>query len=166
MAHKQHWENLMVFYGEAHQNTINVLTHVIGVPIIICSVFAAISLIPIGPLETSWLLVAGLSLYYLYLDLVFGVSIIPLLVGLNLIAQYAVQQFSQTDILIWSAAGFFGGYILQFVGHAIEGKKPSLVQNPVMAMVVAPLFMVAELYKLLGLRSELNEAVEKRLKNS
>lgn len=35
----------------------------------------------------------------------------------------------------WAAALFTGGWILQFVGHAFEGKPPSFLSNPIYLLV-------------------------------
>jgi uncharacterized membrane protein YGL010W len=53
------------------------------------------------------------------------------------------------------------GWLIQFVGHYYEGRKPAFVDD-LMGLAVGPLFVVAELAFLLGLRSELREAVELR----
>ena len=59
-----------------------------------------------------------------------------------------------------AAACFVGGYIAQFVGHAIERSMPVLVHHPIQANLAAPFFTVVELYKLAGLRDELFNRVQ------
>ena len=58
------------------------------------------------------------------------------------------------------AAGcFFGGYLLQFIGHAVEKSMPVLVKHPIQANLAAPFFTIVEIFCLLGLRKELFDEV-------
>ncbi|MCY1314444.1 hypothetical protein D9M70_650910 [compost metagenome] len=65
---------------------------------------------------------------------------------------------------LWLGAGlgmFVVGWVIQFVGHYYEGRKPAFVDD-LMGLIVGPLFVVAELSFLLGLRAEVERAVEER----
>ena len=61
----------------------------------------------------------------------------------------------------WGLGLFVLGWIIQFVGHYYEGRKPVFVDD-IMGLAVGPLFVVAELGFLLGLRDEVRRAVEER----
>jgi uncharacterized membrane protein YGL010W len=61
----------------------------------------------------------------------------------------------------WGLGLFVLGWIIQFVGHYYEGRKPAFVDD-IMGLAVGPLFVVAELGFLLGLRDEVRRAVEER----
>ncbi len=66
--------------------------------------------------------------------------------------------------LVWLGASlglFVLGWSIQFIGHYYEGRKPAFVDD-VMGLMVGPLFVVAELAFLLGLRGEVRLAVEER----
>ena len=62
-----------------------------------------------------------------------------------------------------AAACFFGGYALQFVGHAVEKSMPVLVKHPIQANLAAPFFTIVEIFKITGLRSELFNAVQEEI---
>ena len=62
-----------------------------------------------------------------------------------------------------AAVLFFGGYAAQFMGHAIEKSMPVLVKHPVQANLAAPFFTVVEMFKLLGLRDELFNEVQRQI---
>ena len=65
-------------------------------------------------------------------------------------------------ISLWAAGGLgVGGWVLQFIGHHYEGKKPAFVDD-IMGLAIGPLFVLAELSFELGLRSELKEEIERR----
>ena len=55
---------------------------------------------------------------------------------------------------------FVGGWVFQLVGHVFEGRKPALVDN-FLQVLIAPMFLAAEVYFALGLRSELKAEVER-----
>ena len=50
----------------------------------------------------------------------------------------------------WALALFVAGWILQFVGHAIEGNRPAFFQNPVY-FFVAPWWLVQRVARAVGL---------------
>jgi uncharacterized membrane protein YGL010W len=63
----------------------------------------------------------------------------------------------------WTSFGvlFVGGWILQLVGHAFEGRKPALVGN-LFQIFVAPIFLAAEVSFLLGFKAHFYRAVQSR----
>jgi uncharacterized membrane protein YGL010W len=62
---------------------------------------------------------------------------------------------------IWFLAFFGGGWVIQLIGHAYEGRKPALVDN-FFQIFVAPIFLAAEVYFALGYKPALHAAVQKR----
>jgi uncharacterized membrane protein YGL010W len=62
-----------------------------------------------------------------------------------------------------AAGAFFGGYIAQFVGHAVEKSIPVILSHPIQANLAAPFFTVVEVFKILGFREDLFDAVQERV---
>ena len=62
-----------------------------------------------------------------------------------------------------AGAAFLGGYAAQFVGHAVEKSMPVLVKHPIQANLAAPFFQIVEMFKILGLREELFNAVQRQI---
>ncbi|MEO6291962.1 MAG: Mpo1-like protein, partial [Burkholderiaceae bacterium] len=54
-------------------------------------------------------------------------------------------------VLPLSLTIFVGAWILQFVGHKLEGKKPSFFED-IQDLWVGPLFVLSKLYEKLGIR--------------
>ena len=50
----------------------------------------------------------------------------------------------------WALALFVAGWILQFVGHAIEGNRPAFLQNPVY-FLVGPWWLIRRAAQAIGL---------------
>jgi uncharacterized membrane protein YGL010W len=61
----------------------------------------------------------------------------------------------------WFVVFLGGGWVIQLVGHAVEGRKPALADN-VLQIFVAPIFLAAEALFALGYKPALHAAVQKR----
>ena len=106
------------------------------------------------------LLALASAWFYLRLELKLG-ALMTLLMGLSVWAGHALAQQST---MVWLSSGlamFVIGWVIQFVGHHYEGRKPAFVDD-VSGLIVGPLFVVAELAFMLGMRHELKEQIEAR----
>jgi uncharacterized membrane protein YGL010W len=158
------WEEQMAFYGQAHRNPINITAHFIGVPTIVTGVLVAPAFLHTEfagvTVHASWLVALGAMLYYLKLDKVFALFLAPILVALVLAANFiAMLPDTQTAVTL-AAGGFVSGWVLQFLGHAVEGRKPALFQSLWKALLTAPMFLVAEVARALGQRREMFARVD------
>ncbi|MBM5460092.1 DUF962 domain-containing protein [Pseudomonas sp. P66] len=149
-------------YAAYHRDPRNIATHFVGIPMIVVAVTVLLSrpgLDMAGVWLSPALLVALLTgWFYLRLDQQFGL-IMALLLGLCL---WAGQMLAQQSTVVWLSAGlglFVLGWIIQFVGHHYEGRKPAFVDD-LSGLIVGPLFVVAELAFVLGMRPELKQAIE------
>ena len=149
-------------YARYHRDQRNILTHYIGIPLIVIAIFGLLwwplfNIAGVSVTPSLMLLIAAV-LFYLRLDLRFGV--VMLLFSGSCLA-IAAKLAEQSD-LIWlggSAALFVVGWVLQFVGYYFEGKKPAFVDDLV-GLLIGPLFIMAELGFLLGLRKPLQQDIE------
>ena len=155
----------MAMYSAYHKDGRNQLTHYIGVPSIVLSLFIAFSWIDLFILNGfqvtfAMLFVAVVLLFYLVSDFVIGlisaILFIPLL-------QLSMQVAPTADLAGWAwfAVLFVGGWIFQLVGHVFEGRKPALVDN-LFQIFMAPSFLVAEALFHLGLRQDLQAQISRR----
>lgn len=60
-------------------------------------------------------------------------------------------------VLFWAGV-FFVGWVLQFIGHYFEGKKPAFVDD-LIGLAIGPLFVLVELLFVLGLCKELENKI-------
>ena len=93
-------------------------------------------------LSPALLLAVAFALFYLRLDLRFGI-VMTALFALGLWAAQALALLPTAQWLAIGIGAFVVGWIVQFVGHWFEGRKPAFVDDLV-GLMVGPLFVVAE----------------------
>jgi uncharacterized membrane protein YGL010W len=149
-------------YATYHRDPRNIATHFVGVPIIVLSVLILLSRVSVdvaGIAVTPALVVFLLSsLFYLKLSLTYGLAMFVIHGALLLIAGH----FATLSTMAWLGAGvgiFVVGWIIQFVGHYYEGRKPAFVDD-LIGLAIGPLFVVAELGFLVGLGKKTQAQVE------
>ena len=156
-------------YAKYHRDQRNIYTHYIGIPLIVFSVFCLLSKpaflvnapifgdIVVSPALFVW---AIGNAFYIKLDIKLG-AVMTLITGAMV---FFAQPIAQNEIGVWLAASlgiFIGGWVLQFIGHHFEGKKPAFVDD-IMGLAIGPLFVLAELSFELGLRGALKKEIERR----
>lgn len=158
-------------YAFYHQNRKNVVTHFIGIPMILVAITVLLSRpqFSVFGIELTPALIAAIisGIFYLSLDKVVGLLMVFLL-GLSLwFSSYIASQ----ETVIWLSVGislFVVGWIIQFIGHYFEGKKPAFVDD-IIGLVIGPLFVVVEALFLLGLKrdweQEIHASCEQKNKN-
>lgn len=151
-------------YAAYHRDPRNIASHFIGIPLIVVAVAVLLSR-PEWAMGGLWMspavIVSLLSAwFYLRLELALGM-LMSALMGLSV---WAGHVLAAQSTLVWLGSGlgmFVVGWVIQFVGHYYEGKKPAFVDD-VSGLIVGPLFVVAELAFLLGVRQELKRQIEER----
>jgi len=147
-------------YGESHQNKTNKVIHWICVPLIFFSTVGLFWSIPLGPLaglipspegdHLNWASLAlGLSLvWYFRLSVPLGVGMIAVSVGMlaacEVVADAVPLELWQTSLIIFVLA-----WVGQFIGHKIEGKKPSFLKD-LQFLLVGPMWLMHFIYKKVG----------------
>ena len=102
----------------------------------------------------------AIAIYYLRLDLRFGLAM-SVLLALTL---WLARALAGGSTALWLGSGiglFLLGWVIQFVGHAFEGRKPAFVDD-VIGLAIGPLFVVAEVAFAMGLRRALRDEIERR----
>ncbi len=152
-------------YAAYHRDKRNIITHFIGIPLIVVAVAILLSR-PILTVYELWLSPAMAvaiiaAIFYLRLDLRFGTTM-TLLLGLCVWFGMYCAQLSTMAWLTWGIGSFVLGWVIQFIGHYYEGRKPAFIDD-IMGLAIGPLFVVAELAFLFGLRKPLEYAIEAQL---
>lgn len=158
--------DMLTGYAASHQHPVNIVVHMIGIPTIMLGVLIPLSWMNISVNEFSFtpahIVVIGFFLFYLTLDALFALVFLVFGFALAVIAAWIAALPMAVSGTV-AAMAFFGGYAAQFVGHAIEKSMPVLVKHPVQANLAAPFFTVVEMFKILGLRDELFNEVQRQI---
>lgn len=138
-------------YSESHQNPTNKFLHWVCIPLIVFSLWAALKSIPVGTalINPATVTIALFLAYYLRLSwqLAAGMVLIFTLMYAGVLALEALLGAH----LIWAAALIFiAAWVGQFVGHQIEGAKPSFFKD-LQFLLIGPLWLLADLYRRLAI---------------
>lgn len=145
-------------YGESHQDHANELIHWVCVPVIFFCVLGLIWSIPVpaGLAQAvpvfNWAQLAMLlaMVFYARLSPALSMGLLAFMVlcqsGVNALALHAPWPVWQVCLALFVLA-----WIGQFIGHKIEGKKPSFFQD-VQFLLIGPAWLLSMVYRKLGLR--------------
>lgn len=130
---------LLEQYADSHRNPTNELIHVVCVPLI---VFTLLGILWSIHSLLAW--AAGLAAlaWYGRLSMPFAVGMLALF----LVMMSLLSLMPPLTVLPLSIAIFVVAWIGQFIGHKIEGKKPSFLDD-VRFLLVGPLFVLGFLYR-------------------
>ncbi len=158
--------DMLTGYAAAHQHPFNIWVHMIGIPTIMLGVLIPLTWVnfDVGGVTVNLAhgVMLGFFVFYMTLDRIFA---IVFLIFALLIAELA-RRIGTLPIAVSGMVAVFafvGGYVAQFLGHAVEKSMPVLVKHPIQANLAAPFFTVVELFKVLGLRDDLFNAVQKKI---
>lgn len=136
-------DQLLAHYEESHRNPTNEKIHFVAIPLIMFSLLGL--LFAIHP-WVAYAFVLASMVYYARLNLVFLLT----MAVLSIVGLAGVHALGE-HVLTVSIAIFVAAWIAQFVGHKIEGKKPSFFED-LQYLFVGPIFVVSKLFLKLGIR--------------
>jgi len=144
-------------YAGDHLHPVNRGIHRVCVPLISVALIGLLWSVPvpwsfggsIGAVNWATVFMPGVAIFYLALS-------VRLAVGMVLFMAAAVAVVALLEGLplpLWQVCGavFVLAWAGQFFGHAAEGRQPSFLRNPA-HLLVGPLFLLAQLYRQLGIR--------------
>ena len=143
-------------YGESHTNATNELIHWICVPTIFFCVVGLLASISAPALSfvTGYLWV---KLALLFTLLFYARRSFPLFIGMALWCvlcfALAVWIDQRAPWPLWSICLvlFVAAWIGQFIGHRIEGKKPSFLKD-LQFLLIGPAWLMSKVYDRFGIR--------------
>lgn len=145
-------------YGESHLNSTNKFIHWICVPSIMFSLVGLLKCIPFLVTRDMFLNWAGFALigalvYYLRLSIsmFLGFCLIAFLLLWGNHKIYLAMDGSYAGLALFSIILFVVAWIGQFIGHKIEGKKPSFLED-IQFLLIGPAWLLHFIYSKLGIR--------------
>lgn len=144
-------------YGESHRHPVNELLHWICVPVIVLCVLGFLWSIPtpeafasVSPwLNWATLTIAAGLVYYAALSPRLALAMLPVTLGMA----WLLARLDSLDAPLWATCGaaFVLAWIGQFVGHAIEGRRPSFLKD-LQFLLIGPLWLLGNVFRRFGLR--------------
>jgi uncharacterized membrane protein YGL010W len=136
-------EQWLSAYGESHQNLTNKKIHKVAVPGIFLSIVGLVWSIPqleLLGLVINWVWLVLIPVLAFYLSL--GSKTFVQMTGFSLacVAIVYVLSLAGLPVLTISIGLFVVLWIGQFVGHKIEGKKPSFFDD-VQFLLIGPIWV-------------------------
>lgn len=138
-------ETLLSIYKSSHLNKKNIITHFVGIPLILWSaaLFFATFSFSVAGFDTNVMQVVAVLIfaYYLVLDIKLGAIAIALIAP---IWYHANGYAAAESAYLMAGIVFFIGWVFQFIGHHYEKAKPAFFDD-IKQLLIGPLFLVAEI---------------------
>jgi uncharacterized membrane protein YGL010W len=144
-------------YSESHQNPVNKAVHWICVPLIALTVIGLLWSLPVPAVFAEVSPLMNWGMFFMLASVVYYFILSPSL-AIGMLAVIAAF----TGILVWldgfstplwmiSVAIFVLAWIGQFIGHAVEGARPSFFKD-LQFLMIGPMWLLSFVYRRLGIR--------------
>ena len=144
-------------YGECHHNSVNEVIHWICIPAITLSLLGLLWSVPMPASWGEGALYVNLASLFIVAAMVFYLRLSPpLAIGMFALAALFFALIVGYDKLgfwpVWRVALgiFIVAWILQFVGHKLEGKKPAFFED-LQFLLIGPIWLLGFIYRRLGI---------------
>jgi uncharacterized membrane protein YGL010W len=142
-------------YSDDHRNATNQHIHVVCVPLILWSVIAMLWTIPSPAAMFNDGVFAGIAmllaaLFYYRQSRTLGLGMAIAFVVLGLLTRLLYGTLGGRGLLLLGIGVFVVAWIGQFVGHKLEGRKPSFLTD-VTYLLIGPAWVLAKLLRRLGI---------------
>ncbi len=150
---------LFAEYSESHRNATNKLIHWLCVPLIFWTILGFISLIPsksicfiyIGCISyVSLAAMALVTLFYVRLSVLISIIMVIIMIIMESFAFGINIRFRENAWIVYLSV-FIITWILQFLGHKIEGKKPSFLKD-LQFLLIGPIWLLSFILKKTGIK--------------
>ena len=147
-------DRLLGHYSAEHRNAANQRIQWVCVPLIVWTVVALLWVVPVPasigkPGLWAALAMVGAFSYYMRLSRVLAFAALLVFVALAFLTQALYMRLG-AGILLWTAVGVFvAAWIAQFIGHEIEGKRPSFLTD-LQYLLIGPIWLVSKALRRYG----------------
>lgn len=146
---------LLEHYGRDHENATNQAIHLVCVPLILWSIIAMVWTIPVPgtwfqPGAFAGMAMAALAAWYFRGSRALGFGAVVAFVAAGALCWALAAAIGMRGLLVTAVVVFVAAWIGQFIGHRIEGKRPSFFTDLVY-LLVGPAWTLSKLYRRLGI---------------
>ncbi|MFA6262023.1 MAG: Mpo1-like protein [Bacteroidia bacterium] len=137
-------------YAESHQNPVNKAIHWVCIPLIFFSlVCLLLEVRPVADFSLASMVMIAVLIYYFMLSRTIALGMLMVYLLCLTGAKIWIISF---DIPLWQMAltVFVLAWIGQFIGHKIEGKKPSFLKD-LQFLLIGPAWLLHFLFRKVGI---------------
>ncbi|MGY0219092.1 Mpo1 family 2-hydroxy fatty acid dioxygenase [Endozoicomonadaceae bacterium StTr2] len=130
-------------YGSSHRNAVNKAIHWVCVPVIVFSILGML-----------WAWQPWLAMALIAISLMFYIRLslrLTLAMGGLLAICIGVGYVIEPVLFLVCSVLFVLAWVGQFIGHHIEGKKPSFFED-IQFLLIGPLWVIAFLFRKFGIK--------------
>lgn len=138
-------------YGNDHSDARNRAIHWICVPLILWCVIAALWTLPVPHDYAQPGLWAGVSMFlawtfYWRLSHVIGLTMLAVFLVFGFVAHMAFMALGARMLLLLAGVLFVLAWMGQFIGHALEGRRPSFLTD-LAYLLIGPAWLAGKLLR-------------------
>jgi uncharacterized membrane protein YGL010W len=146
----------LIKYGRHHNHNANRLIHSVTIPFVVMSLVGLLWSLPVPEafdaarpvLNWGTIFLMAAIVYYFIMSISLAFGVIPLLA----LIIFGIDWLQQLNEPLWfsSAAILSIAWVVQRIGHQIEGRQPPLIED-IQTTMIGPVWLLANLYKRLGI---------------
>ena len=138
-------------YGVSHKNPTNKKIHWLCVPIIMFTLLGLLSMVKFYSINLAYGLIAMALIFYIRLSITISIGMF-IISAIQLGSIYYLEQILLFSNLLYIYIGvFIVAWIGQFIGHKIEGQKPSFFED-LQFLLIGPAWLLSFIYKKIGIK--------------
>ena len=142
-------------YSSDHRNSTNQWIHLVCVPAIVWSVTALLWTLPV---PGTWFLPGAFSAFVMFLAWAYywrlspklSIGLLLCFFGSALLNRWIADTYGMMNLLWLAICVFVVAWIGQFIGHKVEGHRPSFLTDLVF-LLIGPLWTLRKLYQRIGI---------------
>lgn len=141
-------------YSGDHQHPLNQALHVVCVPAIVWSIVALLWCMPTPGTwfrQGIWaaLVLFAAWMFYHRASRPLGYGMLAMFVLMAFLTRWLFDKLGMANLMNLAIGVFIVSWIGQFVGHALEGRRPSFLTD-LTYLLIGPAWIVAKLYRRMG----------------
>ena len=138
-------------YGVSHKNPTNKKIHWLCVPIIMFTLLGLLSMVKFYSINLAYGLIGVALIFYIRLSITITIGMF-IISAIQLGSIYYLEQILLFSNLLYIYIGvFIVAWIGQFIGHKIEGQKPSFFED-LQFLLIGPAWLLSFIYKKMGIK--------------
>lgn len=137
------YQEYKLIYSESHQHPTNIKIHTICVPLILWSIIALLDMCPLPYGSVGHVAILLTFFYYHFIEVPLFENVLFVYVTMSMLL---LSRFLGDYRLYTALVVFVLSWIGQFVGHKIEGKKPSFLQD-IFFLLIGPMWVLEKFKK-------------------